>query len=361
MLKKVPKYMDLVNWIKEKVERREFLPGARLPSEHELSGMFKISRQTVRKAISILEEEEIVESRQGSGTYVCNFVVPPKATMNIAVYMSYVDGYIFPSIIQGIEKIVSKYGYSLQISFTNNRVEKESLILKNLLEKGMVDGIISEPTKSGITNPNIGLIEEIVKRKIPLIFINTYYPNLDLPHVCLNDEEAGYIITKHLLDMGHRKIAGIFKADDGQGHRRYAGYLRALQEAGELIHDERVLWIDTEDLRYLTSEGTRVLRRVQGCTACVCYNDITALALAEICEKNGIQIPQDLSIVGIDNCEAVNIKELVLTSVNHPSMAMGEKVASNLMKLIAKKEYDATYEFPAVLVEGNSVKRISGK
>lgn len=55
--------------------------------------------------------------------------------------------------------------------------------------------------------------------------------------------------TKYLIQCGHREIAAIFKADDGQGHRRYAGYIEALMEADIRIEDKRIVWIDTEDVR----------------------------------------------------------------------------------------------------------------
>lgn len=49
------------------------------------------------------------------------------------------------------------------------------------------------------------------------MFVNSFYENLTIPHVSLDDEKAGYLATKHLLECGHTRIAGIFKADDGQG------------------------------------------------------------------------------------------------------------------------------------------------
>ena len=82
-----------------------------------------------------------------------------------------------------------------------------------------------------------------------MIFINSYYPELKAPHVSLDDKIAGKMATKYLIQCGHREIAAIFKADDGQGHRRYAGYIEALMEADIRIEDKRIVWIDTEDVR----------------------------------------------------------------------------------------------------------------
>ena len=141
--------------------------------------------------------------------------------------------------------------------------------MKSILDKKRVDGIIAEPTKSGLPNPNLNLYRQIMEQGIPVIFINSYYPELKAPHVSLDDKIAGKMATKYLIQCGHREIAAIFKADDGQGHRRYAGYIEALMEADIRIEDKRIVWIDTEAVRNrnMREESSWILRRIQGCTA----------------------------------------------------------------------------------------------
>ena len=145
-----PKYIDLMNWIREQILSGEFSVGMRLPSENELGKKFSISRQTVRQATSVLESEGLLERRRGSGTYVCaSKSAIKKKTINIGVVLTYLDDYIFPSIVQGIEKVLTKNGYFMQLAFTYNRVEKEAYILDTML-KNNIDGLIIEPAKSGI-------------------------------------------------------------------------------------------------------------------------------------------------------------------------------------------------------------------
>lgn len=64
------------------------------------------------------------------------------------------------------------------------------------------------------------------------------------------------MITKYLLDNGHRSIAGIFKADDIQGQNRHRGYVQALQEAGMLYDPDKVIWFHTEDRRYIPGRNS---------------------------------------------------------------------------------------------------------
>lgn len=357
-----PKYMRIVEWVKTQVDNGELNPGEKLNSENELTSLFQMSRQTVRRAISELEKDNIIERRRGSGTYISNvFRKKTENTMNIAVITTYVDDYIFPSIIRGMEEVISDAGYTLQIAFTHNSVEKEYSVIKNILERNMADGIIVEPTKSAIPNPNIKLYNEIVQREIPTIFFNSCYPEIDLPYVVLDDKATGYMATKHLIDAGHKRITGIFKSDDRQGHLRYAGYVQALSEAGLRLHDENVLWIDTEDLRNLSSESKRVLRRLKESTGCVCYNDLAAQEIVKICTRYEIRIPEDLSIVSIDNSDIAANCKVPLTSVAHPRIELGKKVANNLIQMIQGENLKASYQFQPQLTERKSVKKMNNQ
>lgn len=359
MRKSQSKYMELVNWIREQIASKAFLPGQKMYSENELKDMFHVSRQTVRHAIGVLEDEGILIRVQGSGTYIND-----KRQANIenrtriAVVTTYVDGYIFPKTIQGIENVLFENGYSVQIAFTNNLSSREKTILEDILSRDEVAGVIMETTKSGLPNINLHLYAELIGRGIPVIFINSYYPMLPIPHVSLNDKMAGSRITEYLIEMGHRKIGAIFKLDDGQGHMRYAGYFEAMQKAGIEIEDAHIVWVDTEDIKHLEKQRSMLLDRLNGCSAVVCYNDQVAFDMVEIFRSEGLKIPEDISIVGIDDSELTVLGEVALTSVPHPMDRLGEKAANNLLRMIDDPDYDGTYEFEAEIVRRDSVKKL---
>lgn len=353
------KYEQIVKWIKDRIVSGDLTDGSKIKSENELVSMFHVSRQTVRHAISVLEQEGIVNRRRGSGTYIrIPIKIEKERTMRIALITTYVDEYIFPPIIEEVEKGLSREGYTLQISFTNNAIEKERQILNNLLENDVVDGIIAEATKSGLPNPNLSLYRKIMQKGIPIIFINSYYRELRAPHVSLNDKKAGKMVTQYLLECGHRKIAGIFKADDGQGHLRYAGYVDALMDADIKVRGDRIVWIDTEELRCMKEDAGRILKRLQGCTACVCYNDEVANKLAGICLEQGIHIPEELSIIGIDNSELAKLCEVPLTSAENQVRDLGRIAAREIMELIDEKEVYEDFELDTRIIVRKSVKII---
>ena len=359
MEKATPKYLEMVRWINSQIEEKKLVPGQKLYSENTLKEMFGVSRQTVRHAIGVLENEGVVRRIQGSGTYINdNRLANLTRHMRVSVVTTYVDGYIFPRTIQGIENVLLEAGYSVQIAFTNNQHGRERTILEDIISRDEVSGLIVEPTKSGIPNPNLHLYQEIRKKRIPIIFINSYYPQLKIPHVSINDHMAGWKMTKYLIAMGHKKIGGIFKLDDGQGQSRFAGYMNAMIDAGLEVEDKQVVWVDTEEKQHLEKAAEKVLERFKNCTAVFCYNDEVAFGLLDIFKKRNIRVPQDISVASVDDSELAILGDVPITSTPHPMERLGGKAAENLLRMIKDPSFDANYEFEVDVVPRSSVRRL---
>ena len=338
------KFEKIVTWIQEEVRSGRMVSGEKLPSEQELSEQFQVSRQTVRRALEELVKENIVESRRGSGSYICEDAGmllgnterrADHEEKRIAVMLTYIDTYIFPVIIREIEKKVPQAGGILQIAMTDNSVAKERMHLEEFLRTRRIDGLIAEPVKSGLPNPNLDLYQKLQKSGIPVLFVNSFYENLTIPHVSLDDEKAGYLATKHLLECGHTRIAGIFKADDIQGQNRHRGYVQALQEAGMLYDPDKVIWFHTEDRKVHPREGIlRLLAKGISLDAVVCYNDQIAMQIIPALASRGIRVPEDISVTGYDNsCMAMG-DGFHLTTIVHPQEKLGEMAAQLLLSLL---------------------------
>lgn len=354
------KYEQIVSWIRQQIEQGLLSQGEKISSENEMMEQFHVSRQTVRRAMEVLTKEGIVEGRRGSGTYVSvNTRRYTGKEIRIEVMLTFVDTYIFPAMIRGIESVLSKEGCALQIAVTDNAVEKERMLLKEILRTKSVDGIIAETVKSALPNPNLDLYRELEKNGIPVLFINSFYRELDMPHVSLNDRQAGYLAAKHLAECGHTKIGGIFKSDDGQGHLRYAGYTDALMERDIKVRGGQIVWIDSGELRDMENESSKFISRLKGCTACVCYNDETACKLVNIFRKAGIKVPQDVSVVGIDNSKMAEFCAVPLTSVKNPVQELGIAAARQIIGGVCGKEKMESAEFEPELIVRNSVQVLS--
>lgn len=355
-----PRYMVVVDWVKGELSKGYLNPGDRLDSEHELAEKFSLSRQTIRHAISVLENEGYVTRIQGSGTYISDNNITDKVNRkNIAIITTYVDAYIFPQTIQHIERVLSDAGYTVQISFTNNRISREKTILEGIVEKDDIAGVIVEPTKSSLPNPNLKYYEQLMKKHVPVLFMNAYYEVLKAPHVSMNDKMAGKIATEYVISKGHTRIGGVFKLDDGQGARRYAGFLEAMSESKLRVTGNDLLWfdtVDTENEENVKDLASRIRRRLSTRTALVMYNDEVAYKLINEFNKMGIRIPEDISIVGIDDTLLSTSGTVQISSVAYPTKDIADKAAKNLLELIKDGQFNANYEFAVELVERDSVR-----
>ena len=325
------KYQILENWIRSRIQDGTYTSGQKIPSENKLAEQFEISRQTVRQALAHLEKKGTLVSRRGSGTYVSEVT----KAMTIGYIATNITDYIFPGITSGIENVLTANGYSMTLGVTRNRVETEHQLLMSLMNKG-VDGIIVEGNRSALPNPNLQLYRELTDRGIPYVFFNGYYEALDPVSVVTNDRAGGKIAVEYLYGLGHRHIGGIFKADDRQGHERYAGFSGELVRHNLQMDDDEVIWYTTPDLDHLfsKSEESRLLRRLQKCTAVVCYNDQVAIRLIQVMLRNGIRVPEDKSIIGFDNSSISELSPVRITSMTHPGELLGQEAAKRLLDMI---------------------------
>lgn len=356
------KHALLSEWIKNRIEEGTYIEGCKIPSENELALQFNYSRQTVRQSIGTLVSEGILTREQGSGTYVAKrkLNIKTEKTMRIGVITTYFDDYIFPSIIHGIDEILTASGYTLSLGITHNKPADEEKCLRQMLQTG-VDGIIIEGTKSALPNSNAHLYEEIESHNIPIVFINGFYGNDCPSYVVMDDVKSGILATEHLLKNGHTRIGGILKSDDIQGIRRYEGMVQTLKEHQLPLDDTSVIWYTTEDLKYLFSGtmDTIILERFSNVSSVICYNDQIAAQFIGLLKRNNMNVPDDISILSFDN--SFLSKEMVynLTSVIHPSKKIGKKAASLMLSHINKVVSKDKIKMEPTLKIRGSVKSLS--
>lgn len=352
------KYLAIVEWAKKCIADEQLPAGERFYSEKELCDIHGVSRQTVRQALIVLENQDILWRKRGSGTFVKGVGSSPATGGNnciIGVVSTYFSDYIFPSIVTGIEKVLRENSIGMQLSITHNRVFEEAQALKAMLAQN-VRGLIVEPSKSALPNPNMELYDEIKQMKIPLVFFNAKYPWSDFPCVAMDDVMAGRLATDHLFELGHRRISGFFALDDMQGHNRYRGFMESCGRHTIQGAEQNVIWFTTSEKHSLFSlSKDRINDMLSHSTAVVCYNDSLAVSLLDFCKRQGISVPGDISITGIDDSKLASVCDVPLTTVVHPHQKLGEKTAQKLIDLMENRDAeDDDVLFEPKLVVRNS-------
>lgn len=355
------KYLTIVEWVKEYIQAQKLKPNDRFLTEKELCEIHGVSRQTVRQALMCLEGENVICRVRGSGTFVNkSFSDEPKTLRSIGVISTYFSDYIFPHIVTGIEKVLNEAGCSMQLATTHNEVSEETQALKSMMLNG-VQGLIVEPSRSALPNPNMELYQELKMRNIPLVFFNAKYPWADMPCVAMDDEAAAKTVTDHLFECGHRRISGIFSFDDIQGHKRYSGFMKSCMEHGLRNAEKNIFWFAAADGSTIFDYfPKRILETVKESTAVVCYNDRIAVKLLQFCKEQGISVPNDISVVGIDDSKYASICDVPLTTVRHPHCDLGEAAARTLLDMIETRS--AQHEdviFTPKLIVRDSVRKLN--
>lgn len=365
------KYSMVKNWIKSRVLDGTFEPHQKISSESELMKQFNVSRHTVRLALGDLVNEGLLYKEQGSGTFVSDRLSKPQPITqfnkkNIAIVVTYISDYIFPSIIRGAERVLSKEGYQVSLFSTNNDHDNEKRILETIIEQRF-DGAIIEPTKSAIANPNINYYLNLEALNIPYVMINAYYDELEPISVTVNDEKGGFLQTEHLIKSGHKNILGFFKTDDMQGMKRMKGFIKAHREYNLPINPKNIITYTTSEkntkpAEYLNDILTSSSDRPTGI---ICYNDELAMKLLDVIRQNNLQVPSDISIVGFDNSFLSEVSEVKLTTIEHPKTDLGIMAAKMILNLVQngrnlkqRDENSESYVFEPELIVRYSTKKI---
>lgn len=339
---RMKKYMELYQSLRERIESNVFPVGAKLPTEKELSAEFNISRQTVRQAFDLLRQDGLIRSVQGSGSYVNFASLHRQKTGQFAVICTYISEYIFPSILRGIENVTKENGYQLLMYSTNNSIASERAILSNLLGNSP-DGIIVEGTKTALPNPNREFYHSLALSGVPIVFINSYYPDIigeNVIYIVTDDYSGGYTAAQTLIREGHQNICGIFKSDDTQGTQRYSGYMDAIVHLGASMRDNNVIWFSTETKELLLHGIGNFLSGIdKSCTAVVCYNDQIAATVLRFFEASSNYAVS--AVASFDHALPIGSNTLSFVSYPHPKEKMGRTAAEKLFRMISGHQEDS--------------------
>ena len=333
-----PKYQAVASALRQEIDSGLYASTRQLPTEYLLCQRFQISRQTVRRALAMLEEEGLITRRQGSGSHLRERA-EPEALLNctVAVMTTYISDYIFPDVLQGLESVLTANSSAPLLFATQNQISTERKILQTLLTMKDLSGVLVEGAKTALPNPNLDLYQKLVQRGVRLVFLHGVYPELaDTPSVLADDSGGGRMLVEYLYKKGHRNIAGVFKGDDMQGRLRYAGYAEALRSLDLPLEDKQIFWYNTEARPPFRSEHfvDSVLDNIPGCTAIVCYNDEVAIQVVTQLKKRGVRVPEEMAVVSFDNSQYSELAPVRITSLSHGSQNLGELAAELMLRLL---------------------------
>ena len=280
------KYKWLVEQLREIISDSIQKGINKLPTEQELAARYRVSRQTVRAALAVLEDEREIRRIKGSGAYITGLSSLEDRNI-VGILIPDEQQYEYPALINDIRVALAAEGFSCKVYPTHNHVDQERQILQFLL-KSPLRALIVEPVKSALPSPNTELYQRLIQRGTSILFLGCAYPQLSQIPVIYEDNLYGAgLLVQSLVEKGHSSIAGIFQMDDQRGLERYQGFLDAMQNQGLTVPDRNICWYTTQELDdFRQSRDISFLKKfleriTPDCTAFICEDDFIAWLLWE--------------------------------------------------------------------------------
>ena len=294
-------------WLRTYIDENKFGNHLKLPSENALASRLEVSRETVRSALARLENEGLIVKVKGSGTFINKEtafmadMVKDFGGLKIGLILQGHDKDANSALIKGIQDVLVEDNVKLRIFLTDNKYVNERRCLQTVIHQDF-SGFIVDGVKASLLNPNLDCYQQIYNKKIPIIFYNNYYQNLQCPHVVVNDRHCALRLLSLLIKKGHRKIAGIFNYDNYQSIEKFHGMTAAMRRFDVEFQDDYVRWYFSGEALETKFAKTleKFIKGLPGCTAIVCCNYMIYRMVAGILEQMGKKIPDDYSIVCFD-------------------------------------------------------------
>ena len=246
----------------------------------------------------------------------------------IGLVVPTIDNTIFSELIEAFANRLREQDRTLLIAAHGYALDLEVAIIRSLLER-RIDGV----ALIGLDH-NIVAMDMLATRDVPVVSVWNYRGDSALPCIGADNFEAGYRVTKHLIERGHRKIGLVLppRSNNDRAQDRAAGALAALAEHGIELDPHH----NCESI-YDIGKAKAVVTAMIGSdppTAIACGNDVIAQGAIYACQARGVRVPDDISIIGIGDFRGSAHMEPALTTLRMPATRIGREAAQTLCAMI---------------------------
>lgn len=371
-MEKTYNYLRVYNDIKNGILTGEYGEGDRLPTESQLQTAYGVSRITVKKAMEMLSDEELVERFPGKGTFVLRHKeqtvdLPHPSGIHqkpmIGVVMSGFGSIFGQSFLAGVAEETNRQGWSLLAGLVYSTLEEEQQIIQRQQMCG-AQGIIVMPvhTENGISSA----VVRAAMDGYPIVMADRYLEGIPLPYVGSDHAEAAYQATQYLFSLGHKNIGLISSAPTTTAITdRESGYMKAYAMTKFRVHPEYLVpdikssmpGQNTHDnFRADVERMKRYYRENPAVTALLCIDYVIMKICETAAREVGIGIPSELSLVCFD-APSDGFAEYEYTHVCQPEREIGIQAVRMLLDVIRGDREPKRVLLPAELCVGMSSDR----
>ena len=267
---------------------------------------------------------------------------PNFAARSLVTGRSYLVGLVVPDLLhpffaevaKSLSDVLRKNGYYLIVSSSEEDPELEEQEINQLLARRL-DTLIVASCRS-----TIELFFRMEKQKMPYVLLDRKLPGLSANFVGVDDEAVGTLATRHLIDIGCKRIAHIRGPEYSPALQRFEGYKRALSEAGLKIVDDYIIAerkVDVDSRQHGAEAMAQLLTRKPRPDGVFCLNDPLAVGAMTRALDEGLRIPEDMAIVGCGNLHYDDALRVPLSSIDQQSRRIGEEAARITLGILNSK------------------------
>jgi DNA-binding LacI/PurR family transcriptional regulator len=341
-----PLYQTIFERLSRDIMTGRYKPGQKFPSEAALMKRFGVSRITVGRAVRELQQNSFVHRVAGSGTYVRDATQRSLENLLFGLIIPNLgDTEIFEPICQGIAASPDAKGHGLlwgHVDARNLSKEEQALQLCQQCIARLVSGVFFAPLELSEQSAEVNrrVMKLLKKAGIPVVFLDRRpeeetrnRERCDL--VGIDNQRAGYLATEHLLRLGAQRVGFIgYENQAATVKARITGYKEALSTVAHNGTRERVYLVTPTGRLKLPAAALK-------CDAFVCANDRVAGHLMHALMAQGMSVPQDVRLVGIDDVNYAALLPVPLTTVHQPCREIGETALRVMLERLDRPQMPA--------------------
>jgi len=311
-----------------------------------LNNSYEISNATKSKIQKVAKQYNYTPNKLASS-------LKSGKTKTIGVIIPSIRNKFFARVLYGIDKVATKKGYNIITCISNESFQKEVTNIE-VLANGSIDGFIVAIAEETQIKQDFNHFNEAIQQGKPIVMFDRVTDTIDCDKVVIDDFDATYKATKHLINSNCKNIAIVSMIDHlSVGKLRLEGYKKAIQESFEKIDDQLIIITDASTLNKKIKNLLKT-KKVDGIFA---VDENTALAALKIAKSKGYHIPNDISIIGYVNKKIASNVTPTLTTINQHGIKIGETAAQILIEQLENnRTYFENKIIKSTLMERNSTK-----
>lgn len=258
-----------------------------------------------------------------------------KKTKTIGIIIPEIVHHFFATVISGIEHVANEHGYNVIVTLSDESFDKE-VINMEMLANGSIDGFIMSLSKETQYRRDFHHISEVINQGMPVVMFDRVTNDILCDKVIIDDNLAAFEAVQNLINKGFKKIALITTVDYvSVGKLRTDGYAKALL-TNDIKVDENLI-IKIEDIDNCSDQIENLISNNE-IDAVFAVNELFAVTAIKAAKNVGINVPEDLAIIGFTDGIISKYSSPSITTVSQNGIKMGGRAAKMLIERLESEE-----------------------